>query len=66
MNPAAMTLALRLARQRVQDHVRSQGQRLSELTMAERFSLARAYLKDHPELIEEAQARYASIIAPSR
>jgi hypothetical protein len=64
MNAALATLALRASRRAIEADLRSQGHKLYRYSAADLQRLARAYLQDHPEVFDDCQRKYASIIAP--
>lgn len=55
------TLALYLSRKQVERSIRDSGHKLQSFSHAELTQLARAKLT--PELVEEVQTRYASILS---
>jgi len=58
---AIIVLARREARKAVEAELRDQGRSISNYSAAELLALASEYLRQHPELLEKAEARLSKI-----
>jgi len=58
---AVRVLAQQCARKTIKEQLRAQGVKLSYVPMREIISQAKAWLREHPEMIAEARAKAASL-----
>ena len=58
---AVRVLTERMAKQEIKEQLRKQGVKLSYVPVREIIAQAKAYLREHPEIIAEARAKAAKL-----